>query len=126
VISPVPADYRSALANPHWRAAMQEEFQALIDNDTWTLIPHPPPRANIVSGKWVFKHKFHSYGTLSRYKARWVVRGYSQRSGVDYEETFSPVIKPATIRSVLSIVVSRSWPIHQLDVKNAFLHGHLE
>jgi hypothetical protein len=86
----------------------------------------PPPGANVVSGKWVFKHKFHSDGTLSRYKARWVVRGYSQCLGVDYEETFSPVVKPATIRSVLSIVVSRSWPIHQLDIKNAFLCGHLE
>jgi hypothetical protein len=69
MLSPVPADYRSALANPHWRAAMQEEFQALIDNDTWTLIPRPPG-VNVVSGKWVFKHKFHSDGTLSRYKAR--------------------------------------------------------
>jgi hypothetical protein len=85
-----------------------------------------PPDVNVVSDKWVFKHKFHSDGTLSRYKARWVVHGYSQRPGVDYEETFSPVVKPATIRSVLSIAVSRSWPIHQLDVKNVFLHGHLE
>jgi hypothetical protein len=64
VISPVPTDYRSALANPHWRAAMQDEFKALIDNVTWTLVPRPAG-ANIVSSKWVFKHKFHLDGTLS-------------------------------------------------------------
>jgi len=76
--------------------------------------------------KWIFKHKYHSDGTLARHNARWVVRGFSQRHGIDYDETFSPVVKPATIRAVLSIAASRAWPIHQLDVKNAFLHGHLE
>ncbi|WVZ51872.1 hypothetical protein U9M48_002973 [Paspalum notatum var. saurae] len=98
---------------------------ALIDNNTWRLVPRPPG-ANVVTGKWIFKHKFHSDGTHARHKARWVVRGFSQQHGIDYDETFSPVVKPATIRVVLSIAVSRDWPIHQLDVKNAFLHGHLE
>lgn len=74
----------------------------------------------------MFKHKHHSDGTLPRYKAHRVVRGYSQRLGIDFHETFSPVVKPTTIRSVLSLAVSRSWPIHQLDVKNAFLHGTLD
>jgi len=78
-----------------------------------------------VTGKWIFKHKFHSDGSLARHKARWVVCGFSQRHGVDYDETFSPVVKPAMIRVVLSLAASRSWPIHYLDVKNAFLHSHL-
>jgi hypothetical protein len=104
---------------------MAEEYKALVDNGTWRLVPRPP-RANIITGKWVFKHKFHADGSPARQKARWVVCGFSQRYGVDYDETFSPVVKPATIRVVLSIAVSRSWPIHQLDVKNAFLHGHLD
>jgi hypothetical protein len=125
VPSPVSSNYRSGLADPNWRAAMAEEFQALIDNGTWRLVPLPSG-ANVVSGKWIFKHKYHSDGTLARHKARWVVRGFSQQHGIDYDETFSPVVKPATIRAVLSIVVSRTWPIHQLDVKNAFLHGHLD
>jgi len=125
VASPVPANYRSALADPNWRAAMADEFQALVDNGTWRLVPRPPG-ANVVTGKWIFKHKFHSDGSLARHKARWVVRGFSQQHGIDYDETFSPVVKPATIRTVLSLAVSRHWPIRQLDVKNAFLHGHLD
>jgi hypothetical protein len=80
----------------------------------------------VVTGKWIFRHKFHSDGSLARRKARWVLRGFSQRPGIDYDETFSPVIKPSTIRLVLHITVSSSWPIRQLDVKNAFLNGTLD
>jgi hypothetical protein len=103
---------------------MEDEYRALIDNGTWSLVP-PPPDANIISGKWIFKNKFHSDGTLTRRKARWVVRGYSQRPGVDYDKTFSPVVKLATIRIILNLALSRGWPIHQLNVKNALLHGNL-
>ncbi|GJY44528.1 ribonuclease H-like domain-containing protein [Tanacetum coccineum] len=74
---------------------------------------------------WIFKHKFNADGSLSRYKARLVANGRSQQQGIDCDETFSPVVKPTTIRTVLSLAVSREWPIHQLDVKNSFLHGHL-
>jgi histone deacetylase 1/2 len=78
------------------------------------------------SGKWVFKHKLKPDGTLERYKARWVVRGFTQRAGIDFGESFTPVVKPATIRTVLTIAVSRHWATKQLDVSNAFLHGHLQ
>jgi hypothetical protein len=124
LVSPLPGNTRAALADVHWRTAMADEYKALVDNGTWRLVPRPP-RANVISGKWVFKHKYRGDGTLARHKSRWVVRGFSQRYGIDYDETFSPVVKPATIRVVLSIATSRSWPIHQLDVKNAFLHSHL-
>ena len=123
-LSPVPRSCRDALANPHWRRAMEEEHAALLDNHTWDLVPRPA-KANVVTGKWIFKHKFHADGSLDRYKARWVLRGFTQRPGVDYDETFSPVVKPATVRTVLTLAHSRDWPIHQLDVKNAFLHGTL-
>lgn len=72
-----------------------------------------------------FCHKLNADGSLARYKARWVVRGFSQEYGVNYDETFSPVIKPATVRTVLTIATSTCWPLRQLDVKNAFLHGDL-
>ncbi|GKE84623.1 ribonuclease H-like domain-containing protein [Tanacetum coccineum] len=79
----------------------------------------------MVRSMWLFKHKFLADGTLSHYKARLVANGSSQQLGVDFDETFSAVVKPATIRTVLSFAVSRKWPIHQLDVKNAFLNGDL-
>jgi hypothetical protein len=113
------------MADPNWRAAMTDEYKALIDNGTWRLVPRPP-RANVITGKWVFKHKYHADGSLARHKARWVVCGFLQQYDIDYDETFSPVVKPATIRVVLSIAASSSWLIHQLDVKNAFLHDHLD
>jgi hypothetical protein len=124
-ISPIPSSYRQALKDPNWHAAMLDEFNALLRNDTWSLVPCPAG-ANVVTGKWIFRHKLNSDGSLSRYKARWVVRGFTQQAGVDYGETFSPVVKLATIRVVLSIAISQAWPIHQLDVKNAFLHGNLQ
>jgi hypothetical protein len=123
-ISHIPSSYRIALKDPHWYNAMLEELQALMTNNTWGLVPKPAG-ANVVSGKWIFRHNLHSDGSLARYKARWVVCGYSQQEGIDYGETFSLVIKPGTILSVLSIATSFSWPIHQLDVKNTFLHGTL-
>ena len=73
----------------------------------------------------MFKHKLNPDGSLERYKARWVVRGFHQRPGIDFQETFSPVVKPATIRTVLTLVAGKNWPAHQLDVFNAFLQGNL-
>nr|GFA76150.1 ribonuclease H-like domain-containing protein [Tanacetum cinerariifolium] len=97
---------------------MLGEYNALIKNGTWILVPKPAG-VNMVRSMWLFKHKFHANGTLSRYKARLVANGSSQQQGIDVDETFSSVVKPATIRTVLSLAVSRKWPIHQLDVKNA-------
>jgi hypothetical protein len=98
---------------------MADEYRALMDNGTWRLVPRPPG-VNVVSGRWLWKLKYNADGTLSKHKARWVARGYNQKPGVDYDETFSPVVKQGTIQTVLSIAASRQWPIHQLDVKNAF------
>jgi histone deacetylase 1/2 len=101
---------------------MVEEHDALLKNNTWDLVPRPP-WVNIIAVKWTLKPKFNVYETLERYKARWVLRGFTQRPGVDFAETFSPMVKPATVRTIPSLALSRHWPIHQLDVKNVFLHG---
>ena len=104
---------------------MEQEFHALQQNDTWRLVP-PKSGVNIIDSKWVFKVKRHADGSIERYKARLVAKGFKQRYGLDYEDTFSPVIKPTTIRLLLSLAVTRGWFLRQLDVQNAFLHGILE
>jgi hypothetical protein len=99
-----------ALADPNWRAAMEDEYGALMSNGTWELVTQPHG-SNIVTGKWVFTHKLRINGSFDRYKARWVVRGFTQHPGVDYDKTFSSVVKPATVRTVLAIVVSHDRPV---------------
>lgn len=119
-----PASCKVALKDHNWRTAMEEEFTALKKNHTWDLVPLPPGKAPI-GCKWVFRLKRHPDGTIERYKARLVAKGFHQTPGFDFSETFSPVIKPVTIRLVLSIALSHSWSIRQLDINNAFLNGHI-
>jgi hypothetical protein len=120
-LSPIPSSVRVALADPNWHTTIEDEYGALMSKGTWDLIPRPQG-SNIVTDKWIFTHKFHVDGTFGRYKARWVLRGFTQRLRVNYDETFSPVTKPATVRTVLATAVSHNWPIQQLNVKNVFLH----
>lgn len=101
---------------------MYDKYNALIKNNTRTLVPRPM-NDNIVRCMWLFRHKYLADGTLSRYKARLVADGSTQLSGIDVDETFSLVVKPATIRTVLSLTTSIHWPVHHLDVKNSFLYG---
>jgi histone deacetylase 1/2 len=113
-----------ALQSSQWITAMDSEYDALLRNKTWRLVPTPKGK-NIIGCKWVYKLKRKADGTVDRYKARLVAKGYKQRYGIDYEDTFSPVVKAATIRLILSIAVSKGWSLRQLDVQNAFLHGVL-
>jgi hypothetical protein len=96
-----------------------------LENKTWHLVP-PPKGKNIIVYKWVYKIKKMVDGTVDRYKACLVSKGSKQHYRIDYEDIFSPIVKAATIRLILSIVVSRGWSLRQLDVQNAFLHGVLE
>jgi hypothetical protein len=104
---------------------MADEYSALIRNGTWTLVPRPP-KVNVVDCKWVYKVKRDQHGAIQRYKARLVAKGFRQQPGIDYTETFSPVVKATTIRVVLSLAVTNKWSLRQLDVQNAILHGDLQ
>lgn len=110
-----PSTVAQALKDKIWRGAMSEKYD---------LVP-PHPSQNVVGCRWVFKLKFLPSGDINRHKAGLVAKGYNQEYGVDYAETFSPVIKTTTIRLVLGVAVRKSWPIIQLDVNNAFLQGTL-
>ncbi|GJU90139.1 retrovirus-related pol polyprotein from transposon TNT 1-94 [Tanacetum coccineum] len=119
-----PKGFKSAAKHPQWMAAMHDEMEALKQNCTWTLVPRPSA-SNIVGSKWVYRIKYHADGSVERFKARVVAQGFTQIPGLDYSHTFSPVVKASTVRIVLSLAVLHRWRLHQLDVKNAFLHGHL-
>ncbi|CAL2265123.1 unnamed protein product [Prunus armeniaca] len=119
-----PTCFSQAQKHVEWRDAMTEEINALLKNNTWTLVPSTPSQ-NTIGCKWVFWIKRTSDGRIEHYKARLVAKCFHQQPGIDYAETFSPVVKPATIRTVLTIAISRGWSLRQLDVKNAFLHGIL-
>ena len=121
---PEPTTLTQALKDHKWRLAMSEEYDALVKNGTWALVPLDR-RQNLVGCKWVYRTKRKSDGSIDRYKARLVAKGFHQRPGIDYQDTFNPVVKPTTVRIVLSISVSRGWSLRQLDVNNAFLQGHL-
>jgi hypothetical protein len=119
-----PTSYIEAMKQPPWKEAMIDEFRALLVNKTWHLIPHRSD-LNIIDCKWVFKLKQKVDGTIDRHKARLVAKGFTQEYGIDYEETFSPVVKSSTIRLLLSLAVTCDWSIRQIDIQNAFLHGYL-
>jgi hypothetical protein len=111
-----PHDHREALADPKWDKAMDIEFEALLKNGRWHLVS-PKKGANVIDCKWVYKIKKKVDGSIDRYKARLVTKGFKQRYGIDYEDTFSPVVKAATIQMILSIIVSNGWSLRHLDIK---------
>ena len=120
-----PPSYFITSKYPHWVEAMDSEFTSLKQQHNWSLVPLPPNK-NVVRCKWVYKVKTNSDGSISRFKARLVARGYLQQYGLDYAETFSLVVKPTTVRIILALAVHFGWSLRQLDVSNAFLHGVLQ
>ncbi|PRQ37299.1 putative RNA-directed DNA polymerase [Rosa chinensis] len=119
-----PKSFKAAVGKPEWDIAMNEEIDALLKQGTWKLVPLPKDK-NIVGSKWIYKVKKNPDGTVSRYKARLVAQGFSQEKGLDYDETFSPVVRHSTVRLVIALAAMNRWELRQLDVKNAFLHGDL-
>ncbi|KAM1069409.1 hypothetical protein ACFX13_001358 [Malus domestica] len=120
-----PQSFQEANQSQVWQQAMQDELHALDQHKTWSIVPLPKGK-KIVGCRWIYKIKFNSDGSIERHKARLVARGFTQTFDVDYKETFAPVAKMNTVRVLLSVAVNKGWPMYQMDVKNAFLHGELE
>lgn len=120
----LPNDIHAAIRNTSWQAAVHSELQAFLRKNTWSLCLVPINR-RAIGCKWLFKVKTKADGTFDRYKACLVAKGFSQHAGVDFRETFSPVVQATTIRTILSLSVMKGWPLRQVDVNNAFLNGEL-
>ncbi|RVW29719.1 Retrovirus-related Pol polyprotein from transposon RE1 [Vitis vinifera] len=116
---------QEALKISEWKKAVQDEIDALEKNGTWTITDLPVGKRP-VGCKWIFTIKYKADGSVERFKARLVARGFTQSYGIDYQETFAPVAKLNTIRILLSLAVNQDWCLQQLDIKNAFLNGDLE
>jgi hypothetical protein len=108
-----------------WKDAMVEEYQSIVKNDVWDVVPRPKEKT-VVSSKWIYKTKHSADGSIEKYKARFVARGFSQKEGIDYEETFAPVARYTSIRAILAIAAVMKWKVHQMDVKTTFLNGVIE
>ena len=122
-----PETYRQAVSSTEserWREAMKSELESLQENSTYTVMKLPPGQ-KAVHSKWVYKVKKNTDGTV-RYKARLVAKGFTQRYGVDYLETFAPVVKYKSLRMLLALANERSWIVHQMDVTTAFLYGEID
>ena len=104
---------------------MVEDYESILKKSVWEVVPRPTDKS-IVGSKWIFKVKHAVDRSIEKYKARCVVKEFSQVEGYDYEETFSPVTRYSLIRSILALTAQMGWKIHQMDVKTTFLNGVIE
>jgi hypothetical protein len=125
IIDSEPSSFEEA-ANQHvWRDAMVEKHNSIMRNDVRDIVPRPEEKS-MVTSRWIYKVKYAANGSVEKYKAIFVARGFSQKEGVDYKETFTPIARYSSIRVLLSTVYEMGWRIHQMDVKTAFLNGVIE
>lgn len=124
-----PTTYEEAMSNSlnrmHWELSMKEEYKSLMDNNTWCLV-QAPPGAHVLRGRWVYVMKRGPQGEVTRYKARWVVRGFEQQEGRDYHDTFASVVKPMSYKAIFALAAAMDWDLEQMDVKTAFLYGNVQ
>ena len=117
--------FEEVIKQKEWVEAIVEEYQSIIKNDVWEIVPRPNDKS-VASSKWIFKTKHSADGSIEKYKARFVARGFSQKEGIDYEETFAPVARYTSIRTILALASNMKWKLHQMGVKTTFLNGLIE
>ena len=120
-----PSSYEQAAEQKEWKDAMIKEYQSIMKNDVWDVVSRPKGKS-IVTSKWIYKIKHLVDGSIEKYKAIFVARGFSQKEGIDYEENFAPIARYTSIRSVLALAAVMKWKIHRMDVKTSFLNGVVE
>jgi hypothetical protein len=124
LVNTEPSTFQEAVKK-EWKEAMMEEYQSIMKNDVWEIVPRPGGKF-VVTSKWVYNIKHAVDESIDKYKARSMARGFSQQEGEDYDETFPSVARYTSIRAIISLVASMGWSLHQMDVKTAFLNGLIE
>ena len=114
-----PTNYEEAIQKKEWVEAMTEEYQSIMKNNVQDIVPKPEGKS-VVSSKWIYKIKHAADGSIEKYKARFVSRGFSQKEGIDYEETFALVARYTSIRAIMSLASMMKWDLHQMDMKTSF------
>ena len=120
-----PSSFEKYMEDPSWVDAMVEEYDSIVRNSAWEIVPRLEGKS-VVGSRWIYKVKQAVDGSVEKYKARFVARGFSQIEGIDYEETFAPVARYSSIRSILALSLQMGWHIHQMDVNTAFLNEVIE
>jgi hypothetical protein len=120
-----PSTFEEAIGRQVWRDTMMEEYNSIMKNDVWEVVPRPEGKS-VVTSRWLYKLKHVPDGIIEKDKDRFVSRGFSQVEGVDYDETFAPVARYTSIRAVISIAAEMGWKIHQMDVKTTLLNGLIQ
>jgi hypothetical protein len=120
-----PTCFEEAIQKKEWANAMIEEYQSIIKNDVWEIVPRLNSK-DVVSSRWLFKIKHAADGSIEKYKARFVACGFSKKKGIDYEETFAPVASYTSIRNIIALVAKMKWKLHQMDVMTSFLNGVID
>lgn len=117
--------FEEAVKQQVWKDAMVDEYKSIMKNDVWEIVPRPEGKS-VVSSKWIFKIKHSADGSIEKFRARFVAQGFSQKEGIDYDETFAPVARYTSIRVIISLASVLDWKLHQMDVKTSFLNGKVE
>jgi hypothetical protein len=125
IIDIEPSCHGEAARQQVWQDAMTEEYQTIMKNDVWDVVPRPEGKS-VVTSKWIYKIKHAVDGSIEKHKARFVARGFSHVEGIDYEETFALVARYTSIYTSIALAASMGWRLHQMDVKTAFLNGEIE
>ena len=120
-----PYFFEEAVQEPTWVDAMVEEYDSIVRNSAWEIVPRPVGKS-VLGSRWIYKVKQAADGSVEKYKEIFVARGFSQIEGIDYEKTFAPVARYSSIRTILALSVQMGWHIHQMDVKTTFLNVIIE
>jgi hypothetical protein len=125
LIEEEPTCFEESVQKKEWTNAMTKEYHSIIKNDVWEVVPRPNNK-DVVSSKWIYKIKHATNESIEKHKARFVARGFSQKEGIDYEETFAPVARYTSIRTIIALATKMKWKLHHMDVKTTFLNDIIE